>query len=246
MDTFRIRNTNGDKFVNIPLSLDFKNNGYSDLITRIGEEEKQKNVNLIVDAEKMRFYTAKYGTSAIVSGVNLEFYFKNISGGTYSVDFKNAGFSQEDINNSRNRLTKSFFRLDFYDSDDEKTQNFLFSEQLYVQLKKQPKFNLDFIYWSKSDPQFIENDSYRELYFSVRFFDASNGTIKQFINTDNTSDVTLSDYKTNKGKRFVKLRVLNPYMDQPLIGNKNNIFYVEPINGNTDTQITMTELNIVG
>lgn len=246
MDTFRIRNTNGDKFVNIPLSLDFKNNGYSDLITRIGEEEKQKNVNLIVDAEKMRFYTAKYNTSTLSDGVEIKFYFKDTKTNSYQSNFENAGFEEDDIDDSRNRLTKSFFRLDFYDSDDEKTQNFLFSEQLYVQLKKEPKFNLDFIYWSKSDPQFIENDSYRELYFSVRFFDASNGTIKQFINTDDTSDVTLNDYKTNKGERFVKLRVLNPYMDQPLIGNKNNIFYVEPINGNTDTQITMTELNIVG
>lgn len=245
MNTFKIKNTGGNKFLNIPLNLDFKNNGYSDLINRIGEEEKQKNVNQIVDAEKMRFYSANYNTSTINnSGVNISFYFKGIN--NYENSFINAGFTQDDLDNYRNRLTKSFFRLDFYDSDNEKTQNFLFSEQLYVQLRNTPNFKINFIYWSKNDPQFIDNNSYRELYFSVRFFNASNGNIKQFINTDITDDITLNDYKTNKEKRFVKLRVLNPYIDQPLIGNKNNIFYVEPINGNTDNQITMTELNIVG
>jgi hypothetical protein len=245
MDTIKLLNNVGDNYIRIPLNLDFKNNGYSDLITRIAEEEKQKNVNLIVDSEKMRFYPAKYETSAIVSGVNLEFYFKNNLTSSYDTNFINAGFSENDINNSRNRLTKSFFRLDFYDSDNENTRNFLFSEQLYVGLKKTPSFDLTHIYWVKGDPNFINDNSYRELFFTVTFFNAKNGLTTRFINTNAAIDITLNNYSNNKDIRTTKIRVLNPYIDQPLVGSKNNIFYIEPINGNTDIKIKFTELNLV-
>jgi len=244
MDTIKITKSLGDKLVNIPLNLEFKNNGYSDLVTRIAEEEKQKNVNLIVDAEKMRFYSAKYGESTRVGDTKLKFYFKG--GSVYGNNFLSAGFSENDINNNRNKLTKSFFRLDFYDSNIENTQNFLFSEQLYVGLNTTPTFDFNFIYWVKNDTKFVSESSYRKLYFSVTFFNAKDGTTKKFINTNINNDITLNNYKTNKEVRFVELRVLNPFIDQPLIGNKNNLFYIEPINGNTDNLITFTELNILG
>ena len=243
MNTFKIKKGIGDKNITMPLNLYFKNNGYSDLIQRIGEEEKQKNVNLIVDAEKMRFYVGKYGTTARETETKIKFIFKSPTGTTYGNSYIKAGFSQDDIDNSRNRLTKSFFRLDFYDSDNENTQNFLFSEQIYVGLNLTPTFNFNFIYWVKNDINFIENNTYRNLYFSATFFDASNGLTKSFLNTTTASDITLNDYKQNKEKRFVKIRVLNPYTNQQLIGSKNNLFYIEPINGNTDTTITFTELN---
>ena len=46
-----------------------------------------------------------------------------------------AGFSGDDITNRRKRLTSSFLRLSFYDSDNLKTQNLLYTSTLLLYMK---------------------------------------------------------------------------------------------------------------
>jgi hypothetical protein len=52
----------------------------------------------------------------------------------------------------------------------------------------------------------------------------------------------MEQYKNNPEWRFAEVRVLNPYNNLNLVGNKNKIFYIEPINGNNDNLITFSEL----
>ena len=235
------------KSVVIPLTMDFKNTGYSDLINSLAQEEKEKNVNTVLDKETMKFSSANYGTSEN-SNLKLKFHFIN-SGGTYANSYINAGFEQGDLDNLTNRLTKSFFKLDFYDSSNEVKQNFLFSEYLYVNSTTAPNFPLNRLYWLKRDTKFIDDDTYRELFIEALFFNAKDGTVRRFINRSIVSTVTLNEYRDNFTWRFAELMVLNPYTTiNTIFSNDNRLFYVTPFpqatNGNTDNLITFVEIKI--
>lgn len=230
------------KFISIPLNLSADNNGYEDVINTIIQKEVNLTINPFIDLETFKFSASQYNTSTPSTPV-LNFYFVN-SANTYNVSFINAGFTNDDILNTKNRLTKSFFRLDFYDGIDEK-RNFLFSEFLSVNLNQTPSFVLDRIFWIKNDTNFI-NGEYRYMYFDATFFNAKDGTIKKFINKPLVGPVTINDYKSHPEWRFVKIKVLNPYTEvNNTTSNYNRVFYIEPINNNTDTLINFSEIKIV-
>jgi hypothetical protein len=230
------------KFISIPLNLSFSNNGYEDIINKIIEEEVNLTINSFVDLETFKFNSCKYGTSE-PSNPTLNFYFANTAN-TYDLSFINAGFTNDDITNVKNKLTKSFFRLDFYDGIDEK-KNFLFSEFLSVNLNQTPSFTLNRIFWLKNDSNFIKNE-YRTMYFDATFFDAKDGTTKRFINKPSAGPITFNEYRNNPEWRFVKIKVLNPYTEVNNVNsNYNRVFYIEPINGNTDTLINFSEIKLI-
>ena len=106
-------------------------------------------------------------------------------------------------------------------------------------------FTFDRIFWLKNDTKFINEDTYRIFYFNVIFFNAKNGTTKKMINKNMNQPLSLDEYKNNPDWRFAQITVLNPYNNTNLIGNKNRVFYIEPINGNTDELITFSELKFV-
>jgi hypothetical protein len=224
--------------------MSFKNNGYSDLINSIAKEEKEDNVNVVIDKETIRFRSAFEDTSDL-SIPTLDFHFID-DNNIYGNSFINAGFEQSDIDNHTNRLTKSFFRLDFYDSPNEKEQNFLFSEFLNVNLSVSPKFVLDRIFWLKHDPNFINDNTHRDLFIEALFFNSKDGTVRRFINRDVTSMVTLNEYRDNPSWRFTKIKILNPHTNVNTINSNNNkLFYIyNGVNGNTDTQVNFVEVKI--
>lgn len=232
------------KFLTLPINLNFSDNGYSDLINEIIDSEIGKVTNSISDRETLKFNSAIYNTSQ-KSNLRIDFYFINTAN-TFSTSFLNAGFTTDDITNSRNRLTKSFFKLDFYDSNNETERNYLFSEFLSVNLQNTASFSFNRLFWLKNDDKFIKNKTYRTLYFDATFFNAKDGTVRKFINRDIPSTLTLSQYNSNLNWRSAKLKVLNPYTEtNNLISNYNKVFYVEPINGNTDSVINFIEIKIV-
>lgn len=230
------------KFISIPLNLSFDNNGNEDVLNKIIKEETNSNLNPFVDLETFKFNLCEYNTSK-PSNVTLNFYFSNTAN-TYNVSFINVGFTNDDITTAKNKLTKSFFRLDFYDGIDEK-RNFLFSEFLSVNLNQTPSFNLDRIFWIKNDTNFLNNE-YRYMYFDATFFNAKDGTIKKFINKPSVGPININDYRNNPEWRFVKIKVLNPYTElNNSVSNYNRVFYIEPINGNTDTLINFSEIKFL-
>ena len=92
------------------------------------------------------------------------------------------------IENNFKGYTNSFFRLDYYDSVIEESQNLLFTDVLTVSEGKQFKAEFStqlnkqnyFLYWLKNDPV-IEEQGYRDVYMLARFFNASTGQIHQFF-----------------------------------------------------------------
>ena len=230
------------KFISIPINLSFDNNGNEDILKDIIQEEINSNVNPFIDLETFKFNSSQYGTS-IPTTPTINFYFAD-SNNNYDNSFINAGFTNDDINTAKNRLTKSFFRLDFYDGVDEK-RNFLFSEFLTVNLNQTPIFTLNRIFWLKNDPNFINNE-FRYIYFDATFFNAKDGTTKKFINKVTPTAITIDEYRANIQERFVKIKVLNPYTNvNNNTSNYNKVFYIEPINGNTDNNINFVEIKIV-
>lgn len=220
-----------------------KNNGYSDLIREIYTNEKENNVNEVIDNETIKFNSADLNGDR--PNDSLKINFKFFSGGTYDESYLNAGFTQEELDNTRNNIKNSFYRVDFYDSADQKEQNFLFSEFLNVNTNTQTtQFPFTRLFFRKNDSKFIEENTFVDLYFEVIFFNAKTGLRTNFLNVNTTLPITLSQYNNNPSWRFAKLRVLNPYFNEPGVGNVNRLFYVEPINGNTDNLITFSQIVI--
>jgi len=238
------RRTQPVKSIAIPISMSFKNNGYSDIINTIAKEEKENNINVVIDKETTMFKAALENTSEL-SHPRMEFYFYG-DNNVYDNSFISAGFESSDIEKSTNRLVKSFFRLDFYDSSNEKQQNFLFSEFLNVNLNKNPSFVFDRIFWLKRDTKFIDDNTYRDLFIEASFFNSKDGTIRRFINKDAVTAVTIDEYKNNPSWRFTRIKVLNPYTSTNTINaNNNKLFYIyNGINDNTDNTIKFVEVKI--
>ena len=158
--------------------------------------------------------------------------------GGYKVDYKATSTTQNEgyytsytadkiqslyIQNSFKGYTNSYFRLDYYDSVIEESQNLLFTDVLTVsegamgealfstKLNKQNYF----LYWLKNDP-IIEEQGYRDVYMLARFFNASTGQIQQFFNLeDGWQPLTVSDLPTvdeyETMLKYVKIRLFKDY-----------------------------------
>jgi len=116
------------------------------------------------------------------------------------MDYRNEGFTTDEVYYFRNNFKKSFFKLDFYDSPSEATQkNYLTiilpttqglkmpasMQGALVDINK-PKYNLDFvgdtngffIYWLYSREYIDVN----RFYMSCKFWNAKTGTFTRMIN----------------------------------------------------------------
>jgi hypothetical protein len=232
------------KEITVPFVTQTKDTGYSDLISELFTVEKNKNVNTVIDNEKIKFYASKY-TEETKTNITFLFYFYNQDNNSFNNNFLNAGFTDEEVTEFRNNFRNSFFRIDFYDSDNIREQNFLFSEFLNVESNTiTSNFTFDRIFYKKEDPKFTKDDTFVDLYFEILFFDAKTGVVKNLINTPNSGTLSLQQFNANPSWRFAKVKLLNPYFNLPGVGSLNRLFKVEPINGNSDTQIRFTELII--
>jgi hypothetical protein len=144
--------------------------------------------------------------------INYEFYFyDNVSPITattvnqtnWGISYINEGFTNEEVYYYGKPFTKSFFKMDFYDTTDEKTQQIYFTIILPVQQGefmsvslnallpnvdiRKPKFKLDyigdkegfFIYWLRERNFYDIN----KFYMSSKFFDAKLGVYVVMTNT---------------------------------------------------------------
>ena len=161
------------------------------------------------DFETIRFSHSGYTSTdvndlKVRTDVNYEFYF--YSGGNltleteWTMDYRNEGFTTDEVYYFRNNFKKSFFKLDFYDSPSEATQkNYLTiilpttqglkmpasMQGALVDINK-PKYNLDFvgdtngffIYWLYSREYIDVN----RFYMSCKFWNAKTGTFTRMIN----------------------------------------------------------------
>jgi hypothetical protein len=187
--------------IQLPIEIKWDFEGRSDSIDEYQEEVVKEVIGVATDFEIARFSHKENQNGK--TDINYEFRFSN--GSTWVNSYLAEGFTSEEIYFYRNTFTKSFFKLDFYDTTDTKTQINYFTIIIptqqgdfqtasisplspfnNVQIRK-PKFKLDFvgdkegffIYW-------LRNTDYlniKTFYMTAKFFDAKIGVFVKMMNT---------------------------------------------------------------
>ena len=212
VNKFTIERTAGvSKQVNIPVELSWDYLGIDQSIDLYEEDIITQVIGVGRDFEVTRFANEPYTSTTFnnKTEINYEFYFH--SGNTltnpsnWSINYLPAGFSANDVYFYNNNFSNSFFKLDLYDSPDEKQQvNYLTTiiptqqglkmtvpmQRQIVDIKK-PKFVLDyvgdiegfFIYWLKKR-NFL---NITKFYMTAKFYNAEIGQFIRMINTPQSS-----------------------------------------------------------
>ena len=157
-----------DQYVDIPIEMKWDFSGREDSIMDYEKELVKEVIGLANDFEVSRF-----SHNSDINGntdINYEFYFydgvspitaNTVDQTNWGISYINEGFTNEEVYYYSKPFTKSFFKLDFYDTTDEKTQKIFFTiivpvqqgEFMSVTLNallpnvdiRKPKYNLDYI-----------------------------------------------------------------------------------------------------
>lgn len=174
-----------------------------------------------------------------LSEINYEFnffdYLSTISGATinnWAIDYENASFTDSEIYYFANSFKGSFFKLDFYDTNESEKQKILLTIILPTQqglkepgtigsvnfpisvMVKRPKFRLDyagadkegfFIYFLK-DKSYLNID---QFYVSAKFFNAKKGQFVRLMNVPQSNFIGASRFNVDKQKTFYYKYKLN-------------------------------------
>jgi hypothetical protein len=238
VNKFKIVKTSTDKYIDIPVEIKWDFYGRDDSIDEIQEDIIEKVIGKPKDFELARFENKQY-PNTYESSVNYNFYFYNANinlinqsiPSYWDISYNSEGFSDKDIYYTTKPFQKSFFKLDFYDTRDSKTQKnyftvILFANQSLDELKEisvylpdvnvsVPKYKLDFVgaqkegyflYWLKSR-EFLNIDTF---YMSAKFFNGSNGN---FVKMMNKSQGSLSDKFGFNGEDYFYYKVKLDYSD---------------------------------
>ena len=250
VNKFKILQDQLDAYVNIPINMDWDFSGRDQAIQEYETEMVKQVLGLPLDFETTRFAHNTFPNQD--SELNYEFYFYNyqlpitattVTTGNWGMSYLNRGFSPDQVFYFRPPFVKSFFKLDFYDTPDEKTQKNYITVVIPVtqgqkqliqiqslvasQLINRPKYNLDyigdkegfFIYWLRSR-DYIDIDRF---YMSAKFFDGRQGVFVRMTNTPQT------------------LTVPNKF----LFNNADNFYYLVELNYNDKTYVVRNTSNFV-
>ena len=198
-----------NKYLNIPVNMQWDFMGRDDSISELEVGAIKQVTGIAADFEVARFSHNAFPN--LDTFINYEFNFYDDSQpitantvGNWSSSYLNEGFSVQDVYYYSKPFTKSFFKLDLYDTPDESTQQIYLSIILPVQqgltqtgiinpnqppvLIKKPTMILDsigadkegfYIYWLRST-NFI---NISKFYMTAKFFNARLGIFKQMTNT---------------------------------------------------------------
>lgn len=232
------------KSLTIPISMEFFPVDYGDDLQDIVIEERKKAINPTFDAETTRYKYAN-DLANLGKGMMIQFRFWDASASTFSTSYIPAGFDNLDISKRRNGFKKSFFRLNFFNSNSADTSSLLFTEDIDVDDTTQPMMPFNRLYWLRNDEYFVKNNNNRIVYMNASFFNAKTGKIQRFINTPTsiTSPLTITQYSdiTNREWRTSAVELINPKLNN---GEFNFRPYV-PFGANTLTTITLSEFIMI-
>jgi hypothetical protein len=204
-----------DKQINIPVELKWD---YLGLDMPIDEYEKtiiEEVIGKGRDFEVSRFAHASATGTTNDTLINYEFYF--YSGGSlndignWRVNYLSEGFTPQEVYYYENNFSNSFFKLDFYDTPDEKQQtNYLTiilptqqgltmqaqMQRTLVNIRK-PQFVLDYVgdkegfffYWLKKRT-FLDIDTF---YMTAKFFNAKTGQFTKMMTGRGTNPLELTN-----------------------------------------------------
>ena len=191
------------KQINIPINLTWDYSGLDQSIDDYEIKIVEEVIGEGRDFEVSRFAHAPHENNITSTLINYEFYF--YSGGSidninnWKIDYVGEGFSPQDVYYYSNAFSNSFFKLDLYDTPDEKrqtnyitiiipTQQGLKMEaqmQRTLVLINKPKFILDyvgdkegfFIYWLKKR-DFLDITTF---YMTAKFYNARTGKFTKMM-----------------------------------------------------------------
>ena len=224
------------KNITIPIKIEFQPMDNSELISEWVKEQKLKAINSVIDSEKTNYKFEEF------SGATINFRFLN--SGVYGGSYADAGFEQDEL--TLNRFTKSYFRLYFYDGNDENA-NLMMTEDFLLETPQFAtdtiQFKLDKIIWERLDSVMVNSYNNRDLYVEARFFNAKTGKIIRFLTipTSYTTPITINQYRnvSNLDWRYSKITMVNP--------NNSNGDYFFRLNingGTTKNNITFSQLDL--
>jgi len=260
----KIGNIDENKYINIPVSLDFNSIGQSEVVNReFVDIEVDKSINPIIDYEKVRFIPLT-SDDGEVTDITFNLNFLNSSGNLITpTNYSDIGFVDDDIRYKKNRFLNSFLRLSFYDSDKPTNQNLVSIITIFSKITKndvdstgRPKTANSFpVRFIISDPikkpegfaegfyiyHFKNNvfDSIENLYMRAEFNNAATGKITKFINS---SDVLPINEIINKLHINYLLKRTNTGYYYSLNPEFNNISNITE-NGNAIT-INLYEIKV--
>lgn len=243
-----------DKSLTIPIQMDWNLVGQEMSIDLYQEDVVKKVIGKPYDFEVDRFSHEQYDGGK--TNINYQFYF--YSEGSLSnpvnwnMDYISAGFTTKEVYYYANSFSNSFFKLDFYDTQDEKRQtNYItiilptqqgglmntFVGRTEVNIKK-PDFYLDFVgdvegffvYWLKSR-DFLD---IKTFYMTAKFYDAKNSGFVKMMNAPQSSIIGNKYYFDNLRYFYYKVeldyinqtyQVLDPNGNRVGITNKPIVWY---------------------
>lgn len=211
MNASRVKIVKDDtnKYLNIPVNMQWDFMGRDDSISEYEAKAIKEVTGVAADFEVARFSHNIFQNDDTAINYQFNFYDDTlpITGntiGTWGSSYLNEGFSVQELYYFSKPFTKSFFKLDFYDTPDESTQQIYLSVILPIQQGltqtavinslippveiKKPTMILDsigadkegfYIYWLRSR-DFIDIS---QFYMTAKFFNARLGVFKQMTNT---------------------------------------------------------------
>lgn len=230
----------GNKSIDLPIEIKWDFYGRDDSIELYEEEVLGDIIGVAKDFEILRFSHSPYIPNQKTE-IKYDFYFYDssvpVSASTVSTDWVNSylfpnanpsGFSSTQIYYYEKPFTKSFFKLDFYDTKDTQSQTNYFTIIIPVQQGatesasispltpnvniRKPSYTLDFvgdkegffIYWLKNEA-FLNIDTF---YMSAKFFD---GRLGVFVKMMNEPQSSLSDKFIFDNGRYFFNKVIIDY-----------------------------------
>lgn len=204
-----------DKQINIPVQLTWDYLGMDMAIDEFETQVITEVIGVGRDFEVSRFSHAPATGTTDDTQANYEFYF--YSGGSmdditnWRINYISEGFTPQEIYYYSNDFANSFFKLDLYDTPDEKRQKNYITiiiptqqglkmdtqmQRTTVSIKK-PQFVLDFIgdkegffiYWLKSKT-FLDIDTF---YMTAKFYNAKTGQFTKMMTGHGASQVDLTN-----------------------------------------------------
>ena len=247
MNKYRFSDNGTERELQIPIEQFWDVNGREDAIELYEEEVVEQVINPTEDFEVTRFDHESYVVvsnnpnkpqSVNQSSANYEFYFLpdnvDVTGTTTSTsdwvnNYNAAGFTNEEIYYGTNSYKNSFFKLDFYDSNESQSQQIYFTiilpsyqgqtnnvnigssvvpKNVDVRI---PTYQLDylgdkegfFVYWLK-DRSYINLD---EFYMSIKHFNGKTGEFTRMMNEPQSNMPNVFTF--NKADKFYSKIVLD-------------------------------------
>lgn len=212
-----------DTYINLPIEIKWDFYGRDDSIDVYEDDVLERVIGIAEDFEILRFSHQNYDGEK--TDVNYDFNFYSgvtqdlIDGNSLVTDWGSSylaeGFTSDEVYYYRKPFTKSFFKMDFYDSNNEQTQINYFTVILPVQQGytetasltpfspdvniKIPTFKLDyvgdkegfFIYWLRKKSFLNINpnsgNTTETFYMTAKFFDAKIGVFVKMMNQPQSS-----------------------------------------------------------